>query len=119
MNLVSNALLKPYEERFLRHRDPAIQQRSKEIIDKYLLSHVREIRRAADTHQWPLDFMNIVVVGGTARLLSRELYEVFGDQTFIPENPEFVNASGFLKKMCADQDIDLTALRKKIKTKAA
>ena len=36
-----------------------------------------------------------------------ELKEAFGDQIFIPEEPEFVNAKGFLRKICADDGIDI------------
>ena len=93
--------------RYLNHRDPKIKERSGKVMESYLLNHVKEIRRAADAKQWPLDFMNIVCIGGTSKLVSRELYEVFGSDTFIPENPEYVNAEGFLKKMCADAGIDL------------
>ena len=78
------------------------------VIDRYLLEHVRQIKQRCDTRQWPLEFMNIVCMGGTARLLKNEIYQVFGEETFIPEAPEFVNVKGFLKKMCADDGIDLT-----------
>ena len=48
-------------------------------------------------------------MGGTSKLISEELKEAFGDQIFIPEEPEFVNAKGFLRKICADDGIDVGA----------
>lgn len=118
-NLVASTLLRPYEERFLRARnnDPAISQRSREIIDAYMLDHVNAIKTKCDTRHWPLDFMNIVCVGGTARLLAKEISDVFGENSFIPESPEFVNVCGFLKRVCAAEGIDLAAERKERKEK--
>ena len=54
--------------------------------------------------------MNIVFIGGTAALLERELRATFGDNIIIPERPEYINASGFLKKICADDGIDMTSV---------
>lgn len=109
-NMAASTLLKPYEQRYLRSvkKNREIEIQSKNIIDRYLLEHVRQIKQRCDTRQWPLEFMNIVCMGGTARLLKNEIYQVFGEETFIPEAPEFVNVKGFLKKMCADDGIDLT-----------
>ena len=84
-----------------------IRDKSKKIIDEYLLEHVRTIKRKCDTRHWPLEFMDIVCVGGTSKLLKREIEEVFGVNTFIPEDPEYSNVRGFLKKLCADDGIDV------------
>ena len=109
-NLAASTLLRPYEQRFLktRNKNQAVEQKSREIIDAYLLEHVNAIKARCDTRHWPLDFMNIICVGGTSRLLSREIGMVFGEDAFIPENPEFVNACGFLKRVCAADGIDIT-----------
>ncbi|MDO4647446.1 MAG: ParM/StbA family protein [Eubacteriales bacterium] len=109
-NLAASTLLRPYQERFLRPKNgnKEIQKQSIEIIDGYLLEHVKAIKKKCDTKHWPLDFMDVICVGGTSRLLQRELRMVFGENLFIPEAPEFVNAQGFLMKLCADADIDLT-----------
>lgn len=108
-NLVASTLLRPYEERYLRpvRENREIEERSRQIIDRYLLEHVSTIRRKLDTRQYPLDFMNIVCIGGTASLLKREIAQVFGENAFIPENPEFVNANGFLRRVLASDSIDL------------
>lgn len=110
-NLAASTLLRPYEDRLLHARsgDKAVEQKSREIIDAYLMEHVLAIKTKCDTRHWPLDFMNVICVGGTARLLAREIREVFGDNAFIPEAPEYANACGFLKKMCADAGIDMVA----------
>ena len=110
-NLAASTLLRPYEKRFLRPKngDKEIEEKSRSIIDNYLLEHTKAIKRKCDTRHWPLDFMGVICVGGTARLLEKEIKEVFGTNAFIPENPEFVNVNGFLKKMCADADINLAA----------
>ena len=109
-NMAASTLLKPYDQRYLKsvkkNRDTDI--RSKKIIDTYLLEHVKQIKQRCDTRQWPLEFMNIVCMGGTAKLLKNEILQVFGEETFIPDMPEYVNVKGFLKKMCADDGINLT-----------
>lgn len=112
-NLAASTLLRPYEDRCLRarNRDPEIEMRSREIIDNYLLDHVNAIKTKCDTRHWPLDFMNIICVGGTSRLLAREIEMVFGENSFIPETPEFVNVCGFLKRICAGAGIDISKAR--------
>ena len=108
-NMTASVLLQPYESRYLTpangNRD--IEERSRDIIDNYLLEHVRAIKRKCDSRHWPLDFMQVVCIGGTTKLLTKELAEVFGDNVMIPPNPEYINANGFLRKMCADHDIDI------------
>ncbi len=110
-DLCASTLLKPYENRHLtsKNGNKEIEEKSRNIIDKYLLEHVRKIRQKCDTRHWPLDFMNIVCIGGTSKLLSRELRLVFGEDVFIPASPEYVNVQGFLKKMCAEANIDIDA----------
>jgi hypothetical protein len=72
-----------------------------------MLEHVQKIRQRCDTRHWPMEFMSLVCMGGTAKLLAHEIKIVFGKETFIPEDPEYVNACGFLKKMCADDGIEI------------
>ena len=113
VNLVIATLRRSLDKRMLypKNKDEAIQQKSKEFIDLYLLEHVKNIKRKLDTKQWPTGFMNLCMIGGTVRLLRHEITEVFGD-VFIPEKPDMVNASGFLKKMCSDAGIDITGIAK-------
>ena len=108
-NLVASLLLRPYESRELvpRSGDRAVADKSRQIIDRYLIDHVTKIKRKCDTRHWPLNFMDVVCVGGTSKLLARELKIVFGEDTFIPQDPEYTNVMGFLKRMCASLNIDL------------
>ena len=110
-NLTASLLLKPYESRFLVpvNGNKEIQERSRAIVDRHLMEHVQQIKRMCDTRHWPLDFMNVVCIGGTAKLLTREIKAVFGENAFIPDCPEFVNANGFLKRLLATDGIDMTA----------
>ena len=116
-NLIASTLLRPYEERFLRARNgkKEVEEKSREIIDNYLMDHVSAIKTKCDTRHWPLDFMNVICVGGTAKLLQRELVQFFGENAFIPENPEYANVCGFLKRMCAGAGIDITTAREEKK----
>ena len=109
-NLAASTLLRPLSDRYLHTTsgNKEIDEKSREIIDRYLLEHVRAIKQKCATRHWPLEFMNVVCVGGTSKLLIEEIKQVFGANAFIPDNPEYANASGFLKKMCADAGIDLT-----------
>lgn len=78
-----------------------IEERSKKMIDEFLLSHVQKIKRKCDAKQWSLDFMELAFIGGTTSLLKNEIRQVFGDTVYIPENPEYANVVGFLCRLCA------------------
>lgn len=97
------ALMKSGADRCLKptRPNPEIEKRSKEIIDTYTLNHVKAIRRLCDSKRWPVDFMNFIFIGGTSKLLKKEIYEVFGEDVLIPDNPEFANCRGFLRIMVA------------------
>ena len=114
-NLVASTLLKPFETRFLVSRtgNNEIEIKSKRIIDSFLSDHVKTIKRKLDTRHYPLDFMDIVCIGGTSKLLGKEIKEVFGENAFIPDEPEYVNAKGFLKKIGATLGVDVSAGQKK------
>lgn len=109
-DIVARVLTKPYEQRCLTPRsgDQAVTDKSREIIDQYLLNHVNQIKRACDAAQWSTDYMDIAAIGGTSQILTRELKMVFGDDIFIPDHPEFVNVEGFLSRMCAIDNVDIT-----------
>ena len=104
---VRKLLTLPHSERKLVPKNGSPEQieiigkRSQEIIDDYLENHIREIRRQIDVSHWPVDYLDLVFVGGTSGLLSNELKNVFGQNIYIPENPEYVNAIGFLRRLCA------------------
>lgn len=108
-SMVATALTKKGENRHLvsARGDKAIEQKSAKIISDYALDHVRMIRQQCDVHHWPLAFANVVCVGGTAKLIGDELKQVFGDNVFIPENQEYVNVSGFLRRMCASLNVNV------------
>lgn len=95
-------LLKPKESRFLAPNKPnkEVEQKSKKIIDEYLLNHVKEIKRKCDSKRWSLDYMDLVFIGGTTKLLRNEIVDVFGNTITIPEDPEYANVLGFLRIMC-------------------
>lgn len=107
--IVASTLKKPVEERCLmpKNNDMEIQEKSRAIIKRYLLEHVKRIKKKCDTKQYPLDFMHVVCTGGTSKLIMGELREVFGENTFIPKDPEYANALGFLRKLCAEYDVEL------------
>lgn len=107
-SMVANALSKPRGHRFLvsAHGDKTVESRSAEIIADYTRQHVRMLRQQCDIHHWPLDFANVVCVGGTTRLLLEELEAEFGSTVYIPEEQEHANAKGFLRRMCATLGVD-------------
>lgn len=102
-NHVAKVLMQPRNERKLvpNRPSPEVEKKSKEIIDAYLLNHVKQIRRKCDAKHWSLDFMELVFIGGTSQLLKDEIKEVFGNEAYIPENPEYANVIGFLRLLCA------------------
>lgn len=99
---VIRLLAGPKDERFLhsnRH-DESVENRSREIINEELLKHVKDIRRACDLAEWPVDYMSLYFIGGTSTILSDQVIDVFGNGIYIPHRPEFANALGFLRVMC-------------------
>ncbi len=98
-NYVEKLLRLPPEERYLHptRPNPQIESESKALIEEHLLDHVREIKRKCDARKWSLDYMKLVFIGGTSDLLRKEITEVFGEEVYIPEHPEFANAIGFLR----------------------
>lgn len=58
---------------------------------------MREIQNACNAAQWPLDFMTIVFMGGTANVTMDIIHEVFGNGVEIVKESKFANALGFLK----------------------
>lgn len=111
-NIVASALLKPEDQRCLtpnirKTGDEAvtkkiteIQDKSRKEINKYLLEHTRAIKGLCDSKQWDLDWMQLICIGGTSKLISAELKKTFGDNILIPDEPEFINVRGFLTRLC-------------------
>lgn len=102
-NLVARVLTLPKEERKLCpvRPNPKTEEDSRKVIDNYLLEHVKTIKRRCDSKHWSLDFMNLVFIGGTSKLLKNEIYEVFGECVYIPDEPEYANVIGFLRLLGA------------------
>lgn len=113
-DLAAKTLKKNKDERYLisKNGDPTVQEKSKAIIDAHLMEYANSIKELCDTKTWSLDFMDILAIGGTSALIKDELKAVFGNGIYIPEQSEMVNARGFLGKVCADNDIDLEAIKK-------
>lgn len=102
-NYVAKVLRLPKNERMLKPNrpNPEIEEESKKMINEYLLNHVKMIKRKCDAKRWSLDFMELVFIGGTSSLLKDEIHEIFGEEAYIPEHPEYANVAGFLRVMCA------------------
>lgn len=81
--------------------DPKVEKESQEFIDRYLLDFVLELKRKCDAQRWSLDYMKLAFIGGTANLLRKEIRQVFGEAVTIYDEPEYVNVTGFLKRLCA------------------
>lgn len=111
-NYVARVLKMPFDERRLIPNRPNtdIEEKSKELIDEYMLNHVRQIKRRCDSKHWSLDFMDLVFIGGTSELLAHEIREVFGPDVYIPNMPEFANVAGFLRVMCAKLTNEIIAI---------
>lgn len=98
--------LKP-EERMLvptngsKEHIEEVKRRSKEIIDEFLYDFTLNIKRQCDAKHWSLDYMDLVCVGRTSAILQNEIKKVFGENIYFPENIEYANALGFLRRLCA------------------
>lgn len=99
---VARLLAQPPEERYLKPSDGnvEVQERSRELIKKYLQEHAKKIKRACDGRKWSLDYMTLIAIGGTSIILKDELKSVFGENLYILQCQTFANALGFLRMMC-------------------
>lgn len=81
-------------------RFPEKEALSKEIIHDYRMEHVRGIYNSCIEHNWSLDTIDLVFIGGTSLLLKDEIKEVFGvgDDCFF-EDADFINALGYLRAL--------------------
>lgn len=100
---VAQVLLQKPEDRYLRpnNGDQKIMDRSKEVIKKHLLEHTRRIKRCCDGRKWSLDYMDLIVIGGTSRILKEELQEIFGKNIHILNYPNYCNVFGYLRMLCS------------------
>jgi len=87
-----------------RNPNPEKEARSAEIIKRYLENYVRDMIEEIRTKNWSLDVMQLVIIGGGVSLIGDDLIEAFGENTAMPENPNMVNAIGFLALMCGRSD---------------
>lgn len=74
---------------------------SKEVFARVLKQHAEKVKRACRARGWSLDVMRIAAIGGTSKLLAKELKESFGGCITVLESPEYCNALGYLRMMCA------------------
>lgn len=81
--------------------NPEVEKESKAFIDQYLLEFVMDIKRKCDAQRWSLDYMKLVFIGGTTKLIKEEIIQVFGESVTIYDKPEYINVDGFLKRLCA------------------
>lgn len=71
------------------------------IVQKVKKQHAEKIKRNCHSRNWSLDLMHIVAIGGTSEDIEPELKAAFGQNLTVLENPEYVNALGALRMMCA------------------
>lgn len=74
-----------------------LEEQSRKIIHEYRLQHIRNLYDACVSHDWSLDSLEIIFVGGTSLLLKDEIKEVFRvEEDSFFEDAEMLNARGFL-----------------------
>jgi hypothetical protein len=72
-------------------KDPV---KSEQVINEFLLNHVKTLRDALIENQWDVDTLDFVFVGGGSLLLQEEIKKVFGEDVVISENAIWDNAEG-------------------------
>lgn len=85
--------------------NPETEQSSKEMIDRYLLDYVKQIKEDCLAAQWSVDYTQFVFIGGTTTLITNEIKQVFGDEVIISPSGAYTNAIGFLVLMCGRPDV--------------
>ena len=88
-----------------RNPDPAKEEESRKVIKKFINDYIDSIIEYARSKDWALDVMQLVIVGGEALMIKDDLFEKFGENTFIPDKANMINAIGFLKILCGRSDV--------------
>ena len=98
---IADILCKKGEARCLvpKKQNADIENKSREMINQYLLDYVKKIKDECVTAQWSVDYLDFAFIGGGVKLVGNEIKQIFGDHVAIAENPVYVNAIGFLKIM--------------------
>ncbi len=102
-NKAAEAIAKDRRLKF-RNPNPEKEERSAQIIERFITDYVKDIIEEIRIKGWSLDVMQLVVIGGGAIMIKNDLMQVFGENTVIPENSNIINAMGFLKLMCGRSD---------------
>ncbi len=84
----------------MNRRFPEKEALSRKLIAEYKRSYVQEVYDACVKHDWSLDTIPLVFIGGTSLALKDEIKEVFhvGNDSFF-EDAEFLNVKGFLRAL--------------------
>lgn len=86
---------------YVRNRKDSLkEQASRKLIHDYKYQHIKDIYDECIKHNWPLDTMDLIFIGGTSLFLINEIKEVFGvdDDSFF-EDADMLNAKGFLRAL--------------------
>lgn len=87
-------------------RDSKKEEESKGFIRDFLRHHLMAILKTCSEHGWSLDRMDLIFIGGGSAMLSSYIREML-PKAYIPKDPEFVNAEGFLKYWCQHLGVPL------------
>ena len=120
-DVVLQRLLLKGNERCLPSKDERVRVESKKVIDEFLHNHVLEIKKRCDQAHWSLDYMELAFIGGTSSILRSEIKDVFGNDVYIPNMPEYANVIGFLRFLVAKRcnnsmNYDIFASKRKNET---
>ncbi|MBQ7564075.1 MAG: ParM/StbA family protein [Lachnospiraceae bacterium] len=74
------------------------EEASGKILEEKKRKHLDQIVEACRKAGWNLDFCDLIFCGGTSPLLEKQIKERF-PRAFIPEESNFINASGYLKML--------------------
>ena len=67
------------------------------IVEEVLDIQARRIKELLK--EWDLTGMTLIFIGGTSKLLQKQLKKYFGKDIFIPDDANLINSRGFLKAM--------------------
>lgn len=91
----SNLSDKQAEEAMNERQIRVNPEKSKKLINEFLLGHVEKLREAMKENQWDIHNLEFVFVGGGSILLAEEIKAIFGDEVTISQNAVWDNVEGF------------------------
>ena len=98
---INIVMQRPRELRYLQsQRDPeGSRALSEKVFKAQSDSFIEQILRKLKENEWPIDYMQLIFIGGTSLCLKDTIREKFGNAVTIPDDAHYIHVNGCLQKL--------------------